>query len=112
MSSTKRTITRTPSHFLYSVPFIKAAETADDDLFPPIRPPAEEGVVLQSNDSARGEEDADNAEAEAEAATEDGSEEADESDEVCSSFPHKKKNGLATNDIGHRIYHGTRKPEP
>ena len=45
-------------------------------------------------------------------ATEDGSEEADESDEVCSSFPHKKKNGLATNDIGHRIYHGTRKPEP
>lgn len=70
---------------LYSVPFTKAAETADDDLFPPIRPPAEAGDVLQNNDTAKEEEDAD-----AEAATEDGSEEADESDEVCSPFPHAK----------------------
>jgi hypothetical protein len=58
-------------------------ETPDDDLFPPIRPPSEPPIVLQGNDSAKMEEDAD---AEAEAATEDGSEEADESDEVCSVF--------------------------
>ena len=56
-------------------------ETTDDDLFPPIRPPSEPAVDLQSNDSAKMEEDAD-----AEAATEDGSEEADESDEVCFVF--------------------------
>ena len=65
---------------LYSLPFSKAAETPDDDLFPPIRPPSEP-LVLQSNDDAMAEDDAN-----AEAATEDGSEEADESDEVCSVF--------------------------
>ena len=78
--------------FLHSVPFSKPVETTDDDLFPPIRPPAEAEVVLQSNDDTKMEEDANadvDVDANAEAATEDGSEEADESDEVCSSFPQK-----------------------
>ena len=61
---------------------------------------------MQNNDTAKEEEDAD-----ADAATEDGSEEADESDEVCSPFPHAKLAALL-NDTGYRIYHGTRKPEP
>ena len=79
--------------FLHSVPFSKPVETTDDDLFPPIRPPAEAEVVLPSNDDTKMEEDADaNADVDAEAATEDGSEEADESDEVCFSFPHNDKN--------------------
>ena len=82
-------------------------ETTDDDLFPPIRPPSSEvGVVSQSNDNPKVEDDAD-----ADAATEDGSEEADESDEVWSSFPYKKY-VASLNDAGHRVYHGARKPQP
>jgi hypothetical protein len=70
-----------------SIPFGNP-EPADDDLFPPIRPPADETAsASQTNDSGQGGEDVDvdaDPDAEAEAVTEDGSEAAEESDEASS----------------------------
>ena len=56
---------------------------ADDDLFPPIRPPAD-ATALQA-DAAAAEEGEDAADADADAATGDGSDTSEESDEVSSS---------------------------
>ena len=58
---------------------------ADDDLFPPIRPPAD-ATALQADAAAAEEgEDAADADADADAATGDGSDTSEESDEVSSS---------------------------
>jgi hypothetical protein len=69
-----------------SIPFGKP-EPTDDVLFPPIRSPTDETVpVPQINDNGQDGKD-DDTDAEAEAMTEDGSEAADESDEVSSPCP-------------------------
>jgi hypothetical protein len=61
---------------------------ADDDLFPPIRPPAADVTALQADDAEEGEDaataDAD-ADADADAVMGDGSDASEESDEVSSS---------------------------
>jgi hypothetical protein len=79
-----------PSHsplfvFLFlSIPFGKTVPT-DDDLFPPIRPPADV-TAPQADDPEEGEDDtAADADADADAATGDGSDASEESDEVSSS---------------------------
>ena len=67
---------------LPSIPFGKAAQ-ADDDLFPPIRPPVDTTVAMKT-DAA--EEEEDTADADGDAVTGDGSSDAsEESDEVSSS---------------------------
>jgi hypothetical protein len=84
--SSNANLIRTHSHFaLYnSIPFSKP-DSAEDDIFPPIRPPAAESVsVSQTSDSGQGGEDADT---DAEAMTEDGSEAAEESDEASPFYP-------------------------
>jgi hypothetical protein len=73
------------SHFApsLSIPFGKAVP-ADDDLFPPIRPPAD-ATTLQTDATPEEGEDAADADADADAATADGSDTSEESDEVSSS---------------------------
>jgi hypothetical protein len=68
-----------------TIPFGKA-EPADDDLFPPIRPPADATAALKTDAAEEMEDAADaDADADADAVTGDGSSDAEESDEVSSS---------------------------
>ena len=74
--------------FLFlSIPFGKAVP-ADDDLFPPIRPPPADVTALQADDAEEWEEDAAgdaDADADADVGMGDGSDASEESDEVSSS---------------------------
>jgi len=65
-------------HLLSNIPFGKA-EPADDDLFPPIRPPAD-ATPPQADDAEEGGDDVD-----MDAQTGDGSDASEESEEVSPS---------------------------
>ena len=80
-----------PLFLPFSIPFGKAVPP-DDDLFPPIRPPAAEVTVSQADDTEEGEEDAAadadaDADMDADAGMGDASDASEESDEVSSSVP-------------------------
>jgi hypothetical protein len=75
----------------FSIPFGKAVPP-DDDLFPPIRPPAADVTAPQADDAEESEEDAAadadadaDVDVDADAGMGDGSEASEESDEVSSS---------------------------
>jgi hypothetical protein len=71
---------------LSKIPADHIVAPADDDLFPPIRPPAVATAALETDAAEEMEDVADaDADADADAVTGDGSSDAEESDEVSSS---------------------------
>ena len=68
-----------PSHTLPSIPFGKAPP-AEDDLFPPAHPPADAAAPPQVDDAEEGNDDENDADADA--MTVDGSDASEESEEV------------------------------
>jgi hypothetical protein len=89
-NSVNRTSYHPSHHFFFSIPFGKAVSlppAADDDLFPPIRPPADvTAPQAQADDTEEGEDATPDADADADdAMMGDGSDASEESDEVSSS---------------------------
>jgi len=74
--------------FFFRIPFGNAV-SADDDLFPPIRPPVD-ATILQTDDAEEGEDVA--TDADADAVMGDGSDASEESDEVSCSVQKEKNN--------------------